>query len=211
MEFTIPYRDILDFWFGDSGGLEGETDNTRGWPPESLRRRWFKSSDAQDAEIAERFGDRVAAALRRDLVDWEREPGPRLALILLLDQFTRNIYRGTADAFAGDHHAATLTLEGLSTGMDRRLGWAGQVFFYMPLMHAEDAELQDRAVACYQDLHARVPAALKDDIANNLKFAEEHRDIIQRFGRFPHRNRVLERTDSAEELDFLQHARRYGQ
>ncbi|HBY50739.1 MAG TPA: DUF924 domain-containing protein, partial [Alcanivorax sp.] len=101
--------------------------------------------------------------------------------------------RGTADAFAGDHHAATLTLEGLSTGMDRRLGWAGQVFFYMPLMHAEDAELQDRAVACYQDLHARVPAALKDDIANNLKFAEEHRDIIQRFGRFPHRNRVLER------------------
>jgi uncharacterized protein (DUF924 family) len=102
-------------------------------------------------------------------------------------------------------------LEGLSTGMDRRLGWAGQVFFYMPLMHAEDVELQDRAVACYQDLHARVPAALKDDIANNLKFAEEHRDIIQRFGRFPHRNRVLERADSAEELDFLQHARRYGQ
>ncbi len=81
----------------------------------------------------------------------------------------------------------------------------------MPLRQAEDAERQDRAVACYQDLHARVPAALKDDIANNLKFAEEHRDIIQRFGRFPHRNRVLERTDSAEELDFLQHARRYGQ
>ena len=187
MEFTIPYRDILDFWFGDSGGLEGETDDARGWPPESLRRRWFKSSDAQDAEIAERFGDRVAAALRRDLVDWEREPGPRLALILLLDQFTRNIYRGTADAFAGDHHAATLTLEGLSTGMDRRLGWAGQVFFYMPLMHAEDILLQRLSLAKFTKL------------GSSQGYARSHHRMIARFGRFPHRNEVLGRRSTAAE------------
>ncbi|CAN0537958.1 unnamed protein product, partial [Scytosiphon promiscuus] len=157
MDFAVPHRDLLDYWFGDGGGDEGETIGTESWPPSSLRRRWFKSSPGQDAEIGEYFGDRVAAALRRDLVDWDREPGPRLALILLLDQFTRNIHRGEAQAFAGDHHAATLTLEGLSTGMDRRLGWAGQVFFYMPLMHAEEMTLQERAVSCYQDLHQRVP------------------------------------------------------
>ncbi len=211
MEFTIPYRDILDFGVGERGGLEGETDDARGWPSASLRRRWFKSSDGQDAEIAERFGDRVAAALRRDLVDWEREPGTRLALILLLDQFTRNIHRGTAEAFAGDHHAATLTLEGLSTGMDRRLGWAGQVFFYMPLMHAEDLALQERCVACFTALHSHSPPALREKLASNLHFAVEHRDTVQRFGRFPHRNAVLGRESSAEEEAFLKDGPRYGQ
>lgn len=202
MDFQARYDDILEFWFGDEDG---------DWPSPSVSRRWFKSSPGQDADIEQRFGDRVQAALQRELVDWEREAGSRLALILLLDQFTRNIYRGTADAFAGDHRAATLCLEGLSIGMDRRLDWAGQVFFCMPLMHAEDEDLQKRSVACYKDLRERVPEELRSHLDENVRFAEEHRDIIQRFGRFPHRNQVLGRESTAEELTFLETARRYGQ
>ncbi|MBF1801355.1 DUF924 family protein [Alloalcanivorax profundimaris] len=202
MDLSAPHRDILTFWFGDGGG---------DWPPSSVSRHWFKSTPARDAEIEERFGDRVRAALRRELVDWEREAGSRLALILLLDQFTRNIYRGTAEAFAGDHRAATLCLEGLSTGMDRRLDWAGQVFFCMPLMHAEDEDLQKRSVVCYRDLRERVPEAVRSRLDENVHFAEEHRDIIERFGRFPHRNQVLGRESTAEELAFLETAKRYGQ
>ncbi|HCE40434.1 MAG: hypothetical protein CL543_01035 [Alcanivorax sp.] len=202
MDLSAPHRDILTFWFGDGGG---------DWPPSSVSRHWFKSTPARDAEIEERFGDRVRAALRRELVDWEREAGSRLALILLLDQFTRNIYRGTAEAFAGDHRAATLCLEGLSTGMDRRLDWAGQVFFCMPLMHAEDEDLQKRSVACYRDIQARAPEAARAAIGHSLKAAEEHLEIIQRFDRFPHRNEVLGRESTAEEREFLKTAKRHGQ
>lgn len=202
VDLRVPHEDILEFWFGDGD---------RDWPEQAITRRWFQSSAAQDADIKARFGDRVAAALERELVDWEQESPSRLALILLLDQLTRNIFRGTARAFAGDHRAATLSLEGLSTGMDRRLPWAGQVFFCMPLMHAEDVDLQNRSVACYRDLHQRVPPALRPAIAENLRFAEEHRDIIVRFGRFPHRNQVLGRDSTPEEIAFLETANRYGQ
>ena len=202
MDFAAPHQDILDYWFGDTRAV---------WPDKTLSKRWFKSTPARDAEIAAYFGDRVEAALARELVDWEREAPSRLALILLLDQFTRNIYRGTARAFAGDHRAATLTLEGVSTGMDRRLHWAGQVFFYMPLMHAEDLDLQRRGEACYADLHDRAPEALKETLASNLAFAGEHRAIIERFGRFPHRNEALGRESTAEELEFLKSAKSYGQ
>ncbi|GAA5118528.1 DUF924 family protein [Alloalcanivorax gelatiniphagus] len=204
MDLHAPHEDILTFWFG-------EERDEHGWPPAGITRGWFQSSPARDADIEARFGDRVRAALERELVDWEREAGSRLALILLLDQFTRNIYRGSADAFAGDHRAATLCLEGLSTGQERRLDWPGQVFFYMPLMHAEDEDLQNRAVGCYRDLCERVPEALRPHIEENLRFAEEHRDIIRRFGRFPHRNQALGRESSAEELTFLETAKRYGQ
>ena len=202
MDLSAPHQDVLTFGVGDAGG---------DWPPASVSRRWFKSTPARDAEIEERFGDRVRAALQRELVDWEREAGSRLALIVLLDQFTRNIYRGTADAFAGDHRGATLCLEGLSTGMDRRLDWAGQVFFCMPLMHAEDEDLQKRSVACYRDIQARAPEVARAAIGHSLKAAEEHSRIIRRFGRFPHRNQVLGRESTAEELVFLETAKRHGQ
>jgi uncharacterized protein (DUF924 family) len=198
-----PYRDVLEYWFGE--------DQASPWPAAAVSRRWFLDNAAQDADIAERFGERVEAALRRDLVEWERQPDTRLALIVLLDQFTRNMFRGERRAFDGDHRAATLTLEGLSTGMERHLPWAGQVFFCMPLMHAEDLELQERGVACFRTLQKRAPAALREHIGQSLRFAEEHRDVIARFGRFPHRNRALGRDSSAEELAYLEHGNRYGQ
>lgn len=199
-----PYQEILDYWFGD--------DHAAPWPAKALSRRWFLSNPAQDAEIRERFGDLVEAALQRELVEWERAAPSRLALILLLDQFTRNLFRGEARAFAGDHRAATLTLEGLSTGMQRSLPLAGQVFFCMPLMHAEEPELQAQSVACFERLHEQAPPTLKETLRSNLDFAHEHRDLIARFGRFPHRNDALGRESSAEERAFLaDNGKRYGQ
>lgn len=204
MDSQSAYQDILDYWFGD--------DHAAPWPVQAFSRRWFISNPAQDAEIGERFADRVEAALRRELVEWERSAPSRLALILLLDQFTRNLFRGEAGAFAGDHRAATLTLEGLSTGMQRQLPLAGQVFFCMPLMHAEDLTLQEQSVVCFEGLHEQAPAALKETLRGNLDFAREHHDLIARFGRFPHRNRALGRESSAEERAFLADTgKRYGQ
>jgi uncharacterized protein (DUF924 family) len=200
---VTPWQPVLDFWFDD--GLQ------QGWPTRNLSGLWFRADAALDREIDARFGHLVEAALFSELVEWEARPDSRLALLLLLDQFTRNIYRGSAEAFAGDHRAVTLVLEGLARGMDRELPWIGRVFFLMPLMHAEDEDLQHRAVAEYEALQAAAPASLAEKIAGNVAFAREHRDIVLRFGRFPHRNQALGRDSSAEERAFLEHGPRYGQ
>lgn len=203
--FRMPqlWEDVLAFWFGD--GLE------KGWPSESRNGLWFRAGAALDREIEERFGPLVEAALWQELVDWEGVARRRLALIILLDQFTRNIHRGSAQAFAGDHRAQTLVVEALARGMDEELPLIGRVFFYMPLMHAEDIDLQDQGVAAYRRLKQQAPDDIASQVDYNLKFAEEHRDIIQRFGRFPHRNRVLGRDSTAEEEAFLENASSYGQ
>lgn len=198
-----PWENVLAFWFGD--GLE------QGWPSEPRNRLWFRADRAVDAEIEERFGPLVEAALWNELVDWEGVPRRRLALILLLDQFTRNMYRGRAEAYAGDHRAQTLVVEALARGMDEELPWIGRVFFYMPLMHAEDLDLQEQGVAAFRRMKEKAPPEIAEKVDDNLKFAEEHRDIIRRFGRFPHRNRVLGRENTPEEERFLVNASTYGQ
>ncbi|MFN3713384.1 MAG: DUF924 family protein [Alcanivoracaceae bacterium] len=200
---VAPWQSVLDFWFDD--GLE------QGWPSRNLSALWFRADAALDQGIEAQFGHLVEAALFSELVEWEATPLSRLALLVLLDQFTRNIYRGSAKAFAGDHRAVTLVLEGLARGMDRELPWVGRVFFLMPLMHAEDEDLQQRSVAEFTTLHAAAPVEMADRIAANLAFAREHRDIVLRFGRFPHRNQVLGRDSSDEERAFLEHGPRYGQ
>lgn len=197
------WQRVLDFWFDD--GLD------KGWPSHNMSELWFRADRSVDQGIAEQFGHLVEAALYNELVDWEARPLSRLALILLLDQFTRNIYRGSGQAFAGDHRAVTLVLEGLARGMDRELPWVGRVFFLMPLMHAEDEDLQQRCVQEFESLQAQAPAEIAGKIAGNVAFAREHRDIVARFGRFPHRNQALERESSAEEQAFLGGGPRYGQ
>ena len=199
-----PWEDILDFWLGPDR-------DSRDWPDEATAKRWFRGGPALDAEISERFGPLVEAALGNELVGWEAQPESRLALILLLDQFTRNIYRGKARAFDGDHRAQTLVQEGLALNLDASLPWAGRVFFLMPLMHAEDEGLQDRSVACFERLHEQAPPAVAEHIADNLKHARQHRETIQRFGRFPHRNKALGRRNTAEEEAFLRESSSFGQ
>ena len=197
------WQPVLAFWFGD--------DLMRDWPAPFFEQRWFAAGAALDAEIDEQFGGLVDAALYSELVDWESKPLSRLALILLLDQFSRHRYRGQAQAFAGDHRAVTLVNEGLAVGMDARLSWAGRVFFYMPLMHAEDEDLQQRCIDCFERAQAEAPASIADKLADNLRFAREHAQIIQTFGRFPHRNAVLGRESTPAEVAFLETGPRYGQ
>lgn len=196
-------REVLDFWLGD--GLE------HGWPSQDLGKRWFGGDAQLDREIDQRFGTFVHQACDGGLTDWEASPLPRLALVILLDQFTRNVFRGSAQAFSGDARSVQLVLASLRDGSDAQLPWVGRVFFYMPLMHAEDIELQRRCVRCFEALQREAPAVLHDEIGGSLRFAKSHLEMIERFGRFPYRNEVLRRESSAAEQEFLQHGPRFGQ
>ncbi|NDP61791.1 DUF924 family protein [Polaromonas sp.] len=204
IETALPTpTDILEFWLGD--GM------TLGWPSQDMNRRWFLGGAALDAEIRSRFGQAVQSAMQGELAPWEAALHSRLALVILLDQFSRNVFRGTARAFDSDAQSQQLTLNTLAKQEDRQLPWVGRVFLYMPLMHAEDLGLQEKCVACFSQLVADAPAALKPKLQGNLDSAIEHHGIIARFGRFPYRNEVLGRASSAEENDSLHNGQRFGQ
>jgi uncharacterized protein (DUF924 family) len=195
--------EVLDFWFGD--GLRSD------WPSTEHKALWFGGGAEQDQVIRDRFSAGVDAALDGDLTHWESRLPARLALVILLDQFSRNIYRGQARAFAGDARAQQLVLRTLDAAEDEPLARVGRVFLYMPLMHAEDLALQERCVERFTALHEDSPPALREKLAGNLNFAREHRDTVLRFGRFPHRNAVLGRESTQEEPAFLTNGPRYGQ
>ncbi len=195
--------DVLDFWLGDGVEL--------GWPTQDLGKKWFGGGNALDQDIKARFETRVVQALAGGLKDWEHPALHRLALIVLLDQFTRNVFRGNAQAFAGDARAQQLVMAALAQGLDKQLPWVGRVFMYMPLMHAENLALQDECVKRFRQLALDAPEALKPNLAGNGDFAAQHRDIVARFGRFPYRNAVLGRTSTPEEEEFLKSGPRFGQ
>ena len=186
---------VLEFWFG-ACGADGAIDPTR-------REMWFKSGARHDDEIRVRFGALHERASHGALDEWTATVRGRLALIVVLDQFSRHIYRGTAQAFAQDPAAQKLTLAGIDDGVDRELAPAQCSFFYLPLEHAEDPELQALSVECYEQLAARVADRWRKDYASFLDYARRHRDVIERFGRFPHRNAVLGRPSTPEEIAFL--------
>jgi len=157
------------------------------------------------------FGSEVEAALAGERDHWAATPLGRLALVLLLDQLPRNLYRRQARAFAGDARAQAQVLAALAAGEDALLPTIGRVFLYLPLTHAEALPLQQECVRRIEGLCASAPPELLAELENNLRFARLHHDIVQRFGRFPHRNAVLGRESSAEELAFLTDGPRFGQ
>ena len=187
---------VLSFWFEDAT-----------LSPEALQRRsavWFSADDpAFDAECAARFATLVDDAARGGLGDWAGTPHGRLALVILLDQMPRNIHRGSPGAFMHDALAAAHCLDGIESGQDRSLHAVERIFLYMPLQHAEDPDLQRRSVEQFESLAAEVDDVWRDRFAENVRYARMHRDIIERFGRFPHRNRILGRTSTEEELRYL--------
>ncbi|WKE65147.1 DUF924 domain-containing protein [Gallaecimonas kandeliae] len=189
------YQDILDFWFG-ALDEDGMSDGAH-------RQLWFQSDPAFDQELTRLFGADLQKAIKGQYDHWADEPAGRVALLLLLDQFSRNIHRGTAQAFAQDPLAQQLVEEGLSLGQDSTLPAAYRLFFYMPLMHAEDRALQALGVDCFARLAGQVPAAIKPIVDNSRRFAELHQAIVDRFGRFPYRNKALGRPDTAEESAWL--------
>lgn len=187
---------VLDFWFGD--------DDDPAAVAEARSSLWWGKDEATDAELGRRYEPLLHAVVVGELVDWLARPHGRLAAIILADQIPRAIYRGTARAFSYDRLALEWSLAGLAAGTDRTLRPIERVFQYLPLEHAEDLGHQERSVQLFEALAAEVPEAHGELFAGYLDFARRHRDIIARFGRFPHRNAVLGRTSSAEELAFLE-------
>ena len=178
---------VLDFWFDEPGGAEHGR----------ARGLWFTKSAATDASIRERFGTSVEAGLRGELDGWVSAGRlDALALILLLDQFTRNIFRDTPQAFAGDARALQVATALVDGGTDRGLSLHQRWFAYLPFEHAESLPMQDRSVALFEGL-------ARDGLTEPLDWAVRHRDVIAQFGRFPHRNAILGRSSTAEELAFL--------
>lgn len=196
MNPAVSPEDVLAFWFGPEAGDSATA--------ESQKKLWWSKDAVVDAEIRERFGALVAAAAGGAHREWAREPRGRLALILLFDQFPRNIYRDTPQAFAHDGLALRLALDGIAAEADRSLRAIERVFFYLPLEHAESPEMQERSVALFEGLRDSVAEADRSAFDGYLDFARRHRDIVQRFGRFPHRNLILGRASTAEETAFLQ-------
>jgi uncharacterized protein (DUF924 family) len=182
------FETVLDFWFGAA---------------DEVRAEWFRKSTAFDTEIAQRFGVHVEAALRGEWDPVPAEPHARLATIVLLDQFTRNIFRGTPRAFAGDARALALARALVDSAQDQQLSPLRRWFACMPFEHAEDLAAQDTSVRLFSAL-AKEPGVHAQALAGALDYAERHRAVIQRFGRFPHRNSILGRPSTAEELSFLQ-------
>lgn len=174
---------VRDFWFGP--------------PPWAFRPAWFRKDPDFDAAIGTRFGALVEVALAGPL-GWGPAPAELLAEILVLDQFPRNLYRGQARAFAGDARARALALGLVDGGAHLKLQPLERLFAYLPLEHAEDPALQDRSVALFTAL-----AAQHAGLAEVLDYAERHRDVIRRFGRFPHRNAALGRASTPEEQAYL--------
>lgn len=204
-ESTLPLdaQAVLDFWLAD--GLD------KGWPSRDLDQLWFGGGAKLDAQIETQFGALVREAVAGGLADWQRTPLARLALVILLDQFTRNVFRGQQEAFAGDARAQALVRETLAAGEDAQLPLVGRVFLYMPLEHAEDLGAQEECVRRFERLAQNAPPAQEAALASHLDYARQHRDIIARFSRFPHRNAALGRASSAQELDYLTNAQRFGQ
>lgn len=188
--------DVLFYWIGNEPD-DGRLADQRG-------PLWWSKNATTDAEIRERFGSLVCAAGQGELDAWARTPRSRLALVILMDQFTRNIHRDTPDAFALDDRALAHALDGIEMEEDRDLRPIERVFLYMPLEHAEDVAMQECSVAMFEALRDEVPAAHKEPFDVFLDFAIRHRDVIARFGRFPHRNAILGRASTAEELAFLE-------
>jgi uncharacterized protein (DUF924 family) len=187
---------ILEFWFGRSA------DDAVVMKEKSAL--WWAKDAATDHAMRERFSGWLPQAAGGELDDWLRTPRGRLALILLCDQFPRNIHRDTPQAFAFDEHARAWCKAGLRDGVDRQLRLIERVFFYLPLEHSESLDDQHDAVMQYEALVSDVPIERRADFTGFLDFAKQHCAIIERFGRFPHRNAVLGRASSAEELAFLQ-------
>lgn len=189
-------RALLEYWFGADTGDPAEFARHK--------RRWFAGGRDVDREIAKRFAALHARAARGELDALASSGRGRLALILLLDQLSRNLHRGTAEAFAFDEAAFALAETGIAAGLDRGLEVAERVFFYMPYQHAESLPAQERGVALFESL-ARIdaPQHVRATVEGFAEYAREHRDIVARFGRFPHRNRVLDRDSTAAEQSYL--------
>ena len=192
---TTQAKNVLDFWFGPSGTATEIVGRQR--------KLWFAKSAANDQAVIDQFADTLVAATAGRLDHWADTPRGRLALLIVFDQFPHHIHRDQPQAFATDPQALALSLAAIKAGDEQHLTPIERVFLYLPLEHAETNAMQDWSVALYEKLAhdaAIEERALFDDF---LKYAQQHRDVVARFGRFPHRNAILGRPSTDDELAFL--------
>ncbi|VVQ07725.1 hypothetical protein PS914_04772 [Pseudomonas fluorescens] len=192
---TAPWQPLLEWWFGT---LESPSEIAA-----DKGRLWFGKRDSQDLEARTRFGGWVEQALAGGLTEWAQRPEGWLALVLLLDQLPRMIFRDSPKSFAGDLRAQALVAQGIAADFDRQLRPIERVFIYLVFEHCENLAVQNEAVSRYIDLVAQQPESDRTLFNDYLDYAEQHQQVIARFGRFPHRNAVLGRESTAEELAFL--------
>lgn len=183
---TASAQDVLDFWFADENTV-----------------RWFVRDPQFDEVVRTRFGDTLEAAATGVLDPWTITPHGWLALLIVLDQFSRNIYRGDARAFAQDDRAQALVLAGLERRDDEALAPLERVFAYLPLEHAEDLALQWRSVTLFRALALQASPGARGQYENFLDYARRHCEVVTRYGRFPHRNAVLARPSTPDERAYL--------
>lgn len=202
MAETVTPDKLLKFWFGAARHAPGKVSERMGL--------WFSPGASEDRAVREHFEPTMQRAAGGLLTDWLASAEGRLALVLALDQAPRVIFRRQAEAFAYDGQALALTLAGIAAGIDRQYSLVERAFFYMPLEHSEDPLAQEQSVRQFEGLAADFPehAEVADSF---LKYARDHAAIIERFGRYPHRNKALGRESTDEERAFLESGPRYGQ
>lgn len=186
---------VLDFWFGAPGPAANVAARQRAL--------WFAKSAANDQVVIERFAETLVAAGKGELDSWAATPRGRLALIVVLDQFPHHIHRDHGQSFAYDAQSLALAMEMIRRGEDAQLTPIERVFVYLPLEHAESIGMQDLSVALYDKLAHEAAADERQLFDSFLDYARKHRDVVARFGRFPHRNELLGRPCTAEEIEFL--------
>ena len=187
---------IVSYWLGDSDKS----------PEAALKRHdvWYRGGSKVDEDIREQFEPLVVRAREGLLAAWEASPGGALGLVILLDQFTRNLFRGTREAYSGDRLAHEIATRAVAAGGDKSLTVAGRIFLYHPFHHSEDAAEQNRGVALLETLEREAPQTWGAYVRRSIEGFGRHRDVVVRFGRFPHRNRVLRRKSTPEELIYLE-------
>ena len=187
--------DIVAFWLSDSRDSPDRASARRGW--------WYRGGPEVDEEIRARFGELMPRVLAGELSGWRETPDGALAMVLLLDQFTRNLYRGTAEAYAGDALAFEIVNHAIDRGLDRALHPVARIWLFHPFHHREDVAEQDRGLALLRALRRDADPAWHGYVERSIRGWTRHRDIVARFGRFPHRNAVLGRDSTMQEKAYM--------
>lgn len=189
-------KNVLDYWFGKARPISADESKLR-------MKTWFSSDADIDYDIERRFGKLVSTARKGAFNSWENNPEECLALILLLDQFPRNLHRGQASAFSSDEKALELTKALLQRGELSSLGYSEQAFALMPFQHAENLGDQNLGIEAYSELALNSPSEWENTLTGYLNFAKQHQEIIAEFGRFPYRNNILGRENTEAEQAYL--------
>lgn len=194
---------VIGFWFGN---IKDQLS------PVNKSKLWYQATPEDDENIRTQFEHLYEQAFHGLLANWLESAKGTMALIILLDQMPRNMFRGTEQAFASDHLALDYCMKGLSKGYDKQLQLVERAFFYHPLEHAENLKMQQVCLIEFQRLQQVYQGELQQQfIRNSLSYAKQHLEIIEKFGRFPYRNKVLGRESTAEELEFLKEGVNFGQ